>query len=197
MRLRDTLTGLAVSLLLVGSAAGQNHEVSGTVTSLETRGPLLGVNITVQNTSAGTTTDQDGHYELSDVSPDAVLVFDFIGFSAQEIAVGDQLVIDVALTTEALSGEELVVVGYGTQQRRDITSSIFSLKEGSFTQGAITDVTTLLQARVPGVLITRSNGDLGAEPVIRIRGGTSVSAGNGPMIVIDGVPIDNESAVPG
>ncbi|MCH7573801.1 MAG: TonB-dependent receptor [Candidatus Marinimicrobia bacterium] len=166
------------------------------MTSNETRAPLLGVNIVVQNTSVGTTTDQDGHYELDAVSPDAVLVFTYIGFTDQEVAVGNQLVIDVALTPQALPGEELVVVGYGTQQRRDITSSIFSLKEGSFTQGAVTDVTTLLQARVPGVLITLSNGDLGAEPVIRIRGGTSVTAGNGPMIVIDGVPIDNSSATP-
>ncbi|MCH7521686.1 MAG: TonB-dependent receptor, partial [Candidatus Marinimicrobia bacterium] len=138
-----------------------------------------------------------GHFELEVASPQDVLVFAYIGYQVAEIPINGRGVVDVVLTPQAIAGQELVVIGYGTQQRRDITSSIFSLKEASFTQGAITDVQSLLQARVPGVVITQSNGDLGGARVIRIRGGTSVNAGNGPMIVIDGVPIDNESAIPG
>lgn len=170
--------------------------MTGEVISGETRAPLLGVNIAVQNTDIGTTTDLDGQYVLEGISPQDILVFTYIGYQDEEVAIDSRGVIDIVLTPQALSGEDVVVIGYGTVQRRDITSSIFSLKEGSFTQGAVTDIQALLQARVPGVLITQSSGELGAEPLIRIRGGTSVSASNAPLIVIDGVPIDNNSATP-
>ncbi len=197
MRCKVFLAGLAFSLVFVGQVIGQEHRVTGEVISGETRAPLIGVNIVVQNTTTGTTTDLYGQYVLEGISPQDILVFTYIGHQVEEVAIDGREVIDVVMTPQALSGEDVVVIGYGTQQRRDITSSIFSLKEGSFTQGQNTDIESLLQGRVAGVNITSSNGDVGAAPLIRIRGGTSVNAGNGPMIVIDGVPIDNESTLPG
>ncbi|MCH7859666.1 MAG: SusC/RagA family TonB-linked outer membrane protein [Candidatus Marinimicrobia bacterium] len=170
--------------------------MTGEVISGETRDPLLGVNIAVQNTDIGTTTDLYGQYVLEGISPQDILVFTYIGYQDEEVAIDGRGVIDLVLTPQALSGEDVVVIGYGTMQRRDITSSIFSLKEGSFTQGNNTDLQSMLQGRVPGVVITSSNGDIGAAPLIRIRGGTSISAGNGPLIVIDGVPIDYSSGTP-
>ncbi len=196
MRCKVFLVGIAVSLVFVGQVIGQEHRVTGEVISGETRAPLIGVNIIVQNTTTGTTTDLYGQYVLDGISPQDILVFSYIGHLVEEVAIDGREVIDLVMSPQALSGEDVVVIGYGTQQRRDITSSIFSLKEGSFTQGNNTDLQTMLQARVPGVVITGSSGDLGAEPLIRIRGGTSISASNGPLIVIDGVPIDNSSATP-
>ena len=196
MRVKVYLVGLAVSLLCVGQVFAQEHRVTGQVISGENRASLHGVNIVVQGTDMGAITDTYGLYVLEDVSPQDVLVFSYIGYQVEEISIGGLGEINVVMTPQALSGEDVVVIGYGTQQRRDITSSIFSLKEGSFTQGAGSDAQALLQARVPGVVITSSNGDVGAAPVIRIRGGTSVNAGNGPMIVIDGVPVDHSSSMP-
>ncbi|MEE9166679.1 MAG: TonB-dependent receptor [Candidatus Neomarinimicrobiota bacterium] len=197
MKIKTFLFSIVVSLFVVGQVSAQNGEVSGRVISGENRAPLIGVNIVIQGTTMGATTDIEGLYVLEDVPSDAILVFSYIGFGTEEVPVGGREVVDLIMTPQALSGEELVVIGYGTQQRRDVTSSISSLKEGSFTQGAGTDLQSLLQARVPGVVITSNNGDIGGEPLIRIRGGTSITAGNSPMIVIDGVPIDNSSAIPG
>ncbi|MCH8024862.1 MAG: carboxypeptidase-like regulatory domain-containing protein, partial [Candidatus Marinimicrobia bacterium] len=120
--------------------------MTGEVISGETRDPLLGVNIAVQNTDIGTTTDLYGQYVLEGISPQDILVFTYIGYQDEEVAIDGRGVIDLVLTPQALSGEDVVVIGYGTVQRRDITSSIFSLKEGSFTQGAVTDIQALLQA---------------------------------------------------
>ncbi|MFQ5708973.1 MAG: SusC/RagA family TonB-linked outer membrane protein [bacterium] len=196
MRAKLFLVGLVVSLLVVGQAVGQGHKVSGRVIASDDRAPLLGANIVVKNTDKGTSTDNDGQYVLESVSPQDTLVFMFIGYQREEIPIGGQQVLDIVMTPEAIAGEELVVTGYGTQLRRDVTTAISSLDEHAFTQGAISDPQTLLQARIPGVQVSQSSGQLGAAPLIRIRGGTSVSASNQPLIVIDGIPIDNTSPTP-
>lgn len=197
VRFKVPFISLAVILIVSGEAFGQELRITGRVISGEDRDPMIGVNIVVAGTDMGTTTDSDGRYVLDAVPPDASLVFSYIGYQTVEIAVMGREEIDIVMTPQALPGEELVVVGYGTQQRRDITSSITSLKEGNFTQGANTDLQSLLQARVAGVLVTSNNGEIGGEPLIRIRGGTSVTASNSPMIVIDGVPVNNTAALPG
>ncbi len=158
---------------------------------------MLGVNILVKNTTRGTATDQDGRYVLDNLSASDVLVFSYLGHLKQEIAVGSSQTLNVTLTPQAIAGDEVVVIGYGTQQRKDITSAVSSLQDYAFNQGATTDPQNLLQARIPGVVVTQVNGDVGSAPLIRIRGGTSVSAGNEPMIVIDGVPVSSASASPG
>ncbi|MFQ6114078.1 MAG: SusC/RagA family TonB-linked outer membrane protein, partial [bacterium] len=196
MKIKIFLVNLLVSLLFVGQVIGQGHRVTGRVISAEDRAPMLGLNIVVKNTERGTSTDMDGRYVLENVSPQDTLVFLFIGYQRQEIPIGDREVIDIVMTPQAIAGEELVVTGYGTQIRKEVTVSISSLDEHAFTRGVITEVQQLLQARLPGVLVTQSSGDLGAAPLIRVRGGTSVSASNEPLIVIDGVPISNESATP-
>jgi iron complex outermembrane receptor protein len=196
MKGRNLLPGLLLCLFFVGQAFGQGIRIKGRVISAEDRVGMLGVNILVKHTTRGTTTDDDGRYELETTSSQDTLVFTFIGYQRSEIALRGRDVLNVTLTPQALAGEEVVVIGYGTQQRKDVTSAISSLSDFSFTQGAIRDHQFLLQGRVPGVVVTQSNGDLGAAPLIRIRGGTSVSAGNEPMIVIDGVPVDYKTATP-
>ena len=195
MRAKLLLFSLVLILFFTGQVMAQGT-VKGVVISGEDRNSLAGVNIVVKNTLKGTTTDLDGLYILEDLSSEDVLVFMYVGFQDQEVEVGSQTEINVRLTPQALSTEAIVVIGYGTQQRKDLTNAISSIDEGAFTHGAITDVQGLLQSRIPGVVMTSSNGDIGAAPVIQIRGGTSVSASNEPLYVIDGVPIDNSSATP-
>ncbi|MCH8874007.1 carboxypeptidase-like regulatory domain-containing protein, partial [candidate division KSB1 bacterium] len=120
MRTKIFLIGLVVSLLLVGQAIGQ-HRVTGRVIAGDDRSPMLGANIVVMGTNMGTSTDNDGRYVLEDVPPQATLVFLFIGYQKQEIPINVQDVIDVVMTPEAIAGEELVVTGYGTQVRRNLT----------------------------------------------------------------------------
>lgn len=191
-----TMVLFLASLLLFSQAFAQSN-VSGRVISGEGREPLLGVNLLVKGTSRGTTTDQDGRYALDNLSASDVLVFSYLGHLKQEVTVGNRQTIDVIMTPQAIAGEEVVVIGYGTQQRKDITSAVSSLQDYAFNQGATTDPQNLLQARIPGVQVTQVNGDVGSAPLIRIRGGTSVSAGNEPMIVIDGVPVSSSSTSPG
>ncbi|RMG61662.1 MAG: TonB-dependent receptor [Calditrichaeota bacterium] len=197
MRANRSLCFLLLAVLLMaGLALAQTKTIRGVVISQEDRSPLVGVNILVKGTQKGTTTDEDGVFILEDVSPQDVLVFMYVGYQTLEMPVGSKERLEVRMVPEAVSGEEVVVVGYGTQKRKDLTNAVASLDESDFNRGSVTDPQQLLQARVPGVTITSSNGDLGAAPLIRIRGGTSVSASNDPMIVIDGVPIDNSSALP-
>ena len=197
MKNNSLFFSLLICVLCCGQVAAQTGVVSGTVSSADDGSMLVGVNIVVKNTDTGTTTNENGAFVLEGVSANDVLVFSYIGYETAEVAVSGRAVIEVTLVSTVIAGEDVVVIGYGTQSRRDVTGAISSLKEGSFTKGTNTDLQSLLQARAPGVVITANNGDIGSEPRIRIRGGTSINASNNPIIVIDGVPINNSSALPG
>ena len=197
MKNNSLFLGLLIYMLCCGQVIAQTGVVSGTVSSADDGSMLVGVNIVVKNTDTGTTTNENGAFVLEGVSANDVLVFSYIGYETAEVAVSGRAVIEVTLVSTVIAGEDVVVIGYGTQSRRDVTGAISSLKEGSFTKGTNTDLQSLLQARAPGVVITANNGDIGSEPRIRIRGGTSINASNNPIIVIDGVPVNNSSALPG
>ena len=188
---------LLIFVLCCGQVIAQTSVVSGTVSSADDGSMLVGVNIVVKNTDTGTTTNENGAFVLEGVSANDVLVLSYIGYETAEVAVSGRAIIEVTLVSTVIAGEDVVVIGYGTQSRRDVTGAISSLKEGSFTKGTNTDLQSLLQARAPGVVITANNGDIGSEPRIRIRGGTSINASNNPIIVVDGVPVNNSSALPG
>ena len=197
MKNNSQFFSLLICVLCCGQVSAQTGVVSGTVSSADDGSILVGVNIVVKNTDTGTTTNENCAFVLNGVSANDVLVLSYIGYETAEVAVSGRAVIAVTLVSTVIAGEDVVVIGYGTQSRKDVTGAISSLKEGSFTKGAITDLQSLLQARAPGVVITANNGDIGSEPRIRIRGGTSINASNNPIIVIDGVPINNSSALPG
>jgi iron complex outermembrane receptor protein len=188
---------LLIFVLCCGQVIAQTSVVSGTVSSADDGSMLVGVNIVVKNTDTGTTTNENGAFVLEGVSANDVLVLSYIGYETAEVAVSGRAIIEVTLVSTVIAGEDVVVIGYGTQSRRDVTGAISSLKEGSFTKGTNTDLQSLLQARAPGVVITANNGDIGSEPRIRIRGGTSINASNNPIIVVDGVPVNNSSGLPG
>ena len=197
MKNNSQFFSLLICVLCCGQVSAQTGVVSGTVSSADDGSILVGVNIVVKNTDTGTTTNENGAFVLNGVSANDVLVLSYIGYETAEVAVSGRAVIEVTLVSTVIAGEDVVVIGYGTQSRKDVTGAISSLKEGSFTKGATTDLQSLLQARAPGVVITANNGDIGSEPRIRIRGGTSINASNNPIIVIDGVPVNNSSALPG
>lgn len=152
---------------------------------------MPGVNVLVKGTTTGTTTDVDGLYSLDigNVS-DPVLVFSFIGYAAQEIAVGNQSAIDVTMAGDIRSLSEIVVVGYGTQKKSDVTGAIVSVGEQALRDVPVTSLAQALQGRGAGIDIQKDGGDSkpGANPVIRIRGVRSLSAGNSPLFIVDGIP---------
>ncbi len=170
-------------------ATQQEHTVSGKVT--DNGGlPLPGVSVVVKGTTQGTVTNADGEYSLSNIPANASLQFSFVGMKSQEIVVGSQTSINVVLEEETIGIEEVVAVGYGTQKKRDIIGSIASVKSDVLDPSSSTsNFSTLLQGQAAGVSVQTSSGRLGAGAQINVRGLSSISAGTGPLWIIDGVPI--------
>lgn len=180
-------------VLMVHQVQAQNT-VTGTVTSLDEREPLPGVNVIVQGTSTGTTTDLDGTYRL-DVPDEATLIFSYVGYLSQEIEVGNRSVINVSLDPDISQLEEIVVVGYGTQKKSDITGSVASIPEQRLNQVPNTNFAQAIQGSIPGVTITaNSAGAEGNDVSIIIRGRNSINASNSPLIVLDGMPYSGNIA---
>ena len=178
---------LTVLLLLVTSVAwSQSRTVTGKVTSLDDGIGIPGVNVVEKGTSNGTVSDVEGNYTIN-VAEGATLVFSFVGYSGQEVTVGNQNSIDVALTADVTSLDEVVVVGYGTQEKKEITSAVTSVKEADFNRGTVNDPIQLLQGKVAGLNITRPGGDPNAGFNVRLRGVSTFGANSEPLIVIDGV----------
>lgn len=194
MKLKELLSfALLVSITLFATQAmaQSDHRVSGTVKEADTDFPLPGVNITVQGQpDRGTTTNIDGEYSLQ-VEPDAVLIYSYIGFITQEIAVDGRETIDVVLESDVEALDELVVIGYGVRERGDNTGSVNVVSSRDFNPGAITSPQDLFQGRAAGVDVVTNSGAPGAGATIRIRGGSSLSASNDPLFVVDGVPLDD------
>ncbi len=187
------LTLLATVLLFsLAQPLLAQRTVTGTVSSPSGE-TLIGVNILVKGTSTGTVTDIDGKYSLNIPSNDAVLVFSYTGYRGTEITVGNQSVIDVVLQEGAEVLEEVVVVGYGTQKRGDVTAAISSVNGEDIEQIPVSSVEGTLQGRVPGVNITQASGQPGSGMKVQIRGATSISASNQPLFVVDGIPMVSEN----
>jgi TonB-linked SusC/RagA family outer membrane protein len=166
----------------------QGRVVKGKVTSAS-EGPLPGVNIVLQGTTQGTMTDVNGNYSITVPGAQAVLVFSFISYTTQTLTVGDLSTVDVVLAPAATALTEVVVVGYGTQRKKDITGAVSNIKSDEFNKGAVSNAAQLIAGKAAGVMVTNSSGDPGANASIRIRGNSSVRAGNDPLIVVDGVPL--------
>ena len=179
-----------LSLLLFGFAisfaCAQGRVVKGKVTSA-TEGPLPGVNIVLQGTVQGTMTDGNGNYSITVPGPEAVLLFSFISYTTQSVTVGAQTTLDVVLVPALSTLNEVVVVGYGTQKKREVTSSIATVKSDEFVKGSIQDPVQLIQGKVAGLAISRPGGDPNGAYDIRLRGMSTIGANIGPLIVIDGV----------
>ena len=200
--MRTMMPRVAVAgLLLFGLCAmpvlAQERVVRGTVTDGATGEPLPGANVTVQDSQAGTTTDADGTYEIAVPGPDAVLVFSFVGYRTQRVRVRDRETISLTLQERVGKLGEVVVTGYGAQQREEISGAISSVDIPAANVGQISSPQDLLQGRVAGVTIVSNSGAPGSGQRVRIRGRKSLSASAEPLYVIDGVPIGNTNITPG
>ncbi|ULC59190.1 TonB-dependent receptor [Flaviramulus sp. BrNp1-15] len=164
----------------------------GTVTEQSTSIPLPGVNVVIKGTTTGTSTDFDGNYQI-EVNNGDVLVFTYLGFQAQEITYNGQANLNVQLSEDAAQLDEIVVIGYGSVKKEDATGSVDVVSSKDFNRGAIVSTDQLLNGKAAGVRITSAGGSPDSAPNIRIRGGASLNAQNNPLIVIDGVPIGNDS----
>lgn len=177
-------------LLMLPLSVLAQSTVTGTVSESATGLPIPGANVIVEGTNNGTTTDIDGNYTLNGVSAGNRIVFSFIGFANQVVEYTGQATINVSLEEDATQLEEVVVIGYGTTTKKDATGSIVAVTSDEFNKGAITTADQLIVGKAPGVRITNAGGQPDAAPNIRIRGGSSLSANNNPLIIIDGVPLD-------
>ncbi|HVF97592.1 MAG TPA: TonB-dependent receptor [Flavisolibacter sp.] len=182
---------LPVMLMFSLKSIAQNKTVTGRVLDTAGRG-IPGVSVSVKGQSAlGTTTADGGTYSLSVPSGTTTLVFSSVGYSAQELTITGRSSVDVTLQPTAGNLSEVVVIGYGTARKRDLTGSVTAITAKDFQKGAIVSPEQLIAGKVAGVQITTNGGAPGAGSTIRIRGGSSLNASNDPLIVIDGVPIAN------
>ncbi|CAH0997131.1 TonB-dependent receptor P3 [Emticicia aquatica] len=192
---KKSIFTIAAMLLtsLTFSVMAQEVTVSGTVKGADGSG-LPGVTVQSKGTTKGTQTGLDGTYKLAGVPKSGVLVFSFVGMETKEVAIGNKTVVDVTLVDDTKALEEVVVVGYGTQKRKEISGTVTSLGSRDFNAGIVTNPLAAAQGKVAGLVITQSSGDPNATPTVRLRGTGSLSAGSEPLYVIDGVigaPIQN------
>lgn len=160
-------------------------QVSGKVTD-ENGQPLPGANILEKGTTNGTTSDVDGNFSLSVMGENSVLIFSFIGYTSREVTVGNQTTFNIQLEPDYRTLSEVVVVGYGTVRKSDLTGAVSSVKSEELTAYPAIDPVQALQGRAAGVNITANNGAPGATMKVRIRGGTSINASSDPIFVVDG-----------
>ena len=173
----------------------QTRRVSGNVTSKEDNEGLPGVNVVEKGTSNGTVTNVQGDYSL-EVSEGATIVFSSVGYTSQEIVVGNQSIINITLSPDVQQLEELVVVGYGTQVRREITGSVSSIKGEEITKVPVATLDQGLQGMAAGVQVSAASGVPGAPVRVMIRGTNSISSDTEPLYVIDGVIVGNSLETP-
>lgn len=176
--------------------AAQQTTITGTITDANTGELLTGVNIVVEGTLTGTISDVNGKYSLRVTQNNATLVFSFVGYITEKISIGNQTVINVKLKPEVTNIEGVVVVGYGTSKKKDITGSVSSVSSNEMTKGVYSSPAQMLQGKVPGLSMTRS-GDPNESPSITLRGPSTLRSGAAmePFYVIDGVPGASINAV--
>lgn len=191
------LVATIFELCIVVPVKAQQSSVGGRVIDAQSGKTLPGVNVIVKGTSTGTATDANGEYELQVESLQDTLEFSFVGYQTLEKPINGRTVVDVDLIPKAVIGDELVVVGYGTVQKSDLTGSVSSIREEDFAQGVATSVDQLIGNKVAGVRFVQSSNLPGSGIEINIRGSGSINAGTGPLYVVDGLPIDNSPATQG
>ena len=189
----SSTTGESVSPRGSEKAAIEDKTITGTVTGTDTNEPLPGVSVVIKGTTRGTTTNGNGEFVLEVPETASTLIFSFVGYVTQEVAVGNQSRITVQMNVDNKSLEEVVVVGYGTQKKSDLTGAVSSISESQIQSRPVTGFNDALQGRSSGVQVRQSGGDLSGKFSISIRGTGSVTGNNDPLIVVDGVPLFSSS----
>ncbi|MCU0399675.1 MAG: TonB-dependent receptor [Algoriphagus sp.] len=187
--MKKVLLGFALSFLTLVSVLAQTKTITGRVTSSEEPGGVPGASVVVKGTTQGTVTNLDGTYSIAVPADAGTLVFSFVGYLTKEVSIGSSTTINVQLDADVKLLSEIVVTGYGTQERREITGSVASINNASIENLVAPSFDSQLAGRAAGVSVTVPSGILGSRPIIRIRGVNSLSGGADPLIVIDGVPV--------
>lgn len=181
-------------LLFLGNVSVfAQHAVKGQITDAKTGEPLVGVNVVLKGLSeSGTISDLNGNYSLS-VSESSTLIFSYIGYVSQEVSVKGRSVVNVSLSEDVEALEEVVVIGYGTMRKRDVTGALSQVKAKDMQAITVPNPIQALQGRVPGVAITTNTGAPEGNFTIRVRGTNSIKGGNDPLYVVDGMPVNPSS----
>ena len=187
---------LLLCIFAFSNFAFAQRTITGVVTDGENNEPLIGATVLAVGTTTGTITDFDGKYSLAIPEGVSQLEISYTGYASKKVTIGASNVLDVVVSAGSLL-DEIVVTGYGTAKRKDVTGSIASVKAEDFNAGIIASPDQLVQGKVAGVQMINNSGAPGGETTFRIRGNSSVRAGSSPLYVVDGVPLDGRSARPG
>ncbi|MCL4642315.1 MAG: TonB-dependent receptor [Olivibacter sp.] len=185
------LSFFLLCILLIGAAYAQDRRIRGKVTN-EVGESLPGVSVIVAGTTTGTQTDSDGNYAITVPPTDAKLIFSYIGYASQNLEVGQRSIINVTLSSQDNSLDEVVVVAYGTAKKEAITGSVATMNSADISKRTVTNITNAIAGMAPGVNVNSGNGQPGTGSNIRIRGFGSISASNAPLYVVDGAVFDGD-----
>jgi TonB-linked SusC/RagA family outer membrane protein len=188
---RNIAWAICLMLTMVTLSSFGQQNVAGKVTSSEDGQGIPGVSVVVKGTTKGTTTDVTGSYKIA-VPANGTISFSAVGFNSQDVAIGKRSEINLSMTTDVQSLNEVVVVGYGTQKKSQLTGAISSVTAKQITEMPITNLGQAIQGRIAGVDVAQSGSKPGAVPNILIRGRRSFNAGNNPLYVVDGIPMTGD-----
>ena len=169
----------------------QKQKITGIITDAETKDPLIGVTVSSINAKGlkyATVTDINGKFSLDLADRDATLIITYIGYEKQEMKLGASNSLNIELRSQSTKLDEVIVIGYGTQRKREISGSVTSLNAKEFNKGLTSNAADLLQGKVAGLVITKSSGDVTSDATVRLRGTSSLTGSSSPFVVIDGVP---------
>jgi len=187
---KNKLLSIGILLLFTLNVFAQKA-IKGKVVEKASGEGLPGVSIVIKGASNGTSTDFDGNFELNNVKEGTTLVFSYIGFKTKEVIITSNTILQIEMEDAAQSLDEVVVIGYGTARKKDLTGSVSTVGSKDFNKGAVVSPQQLIQGKVAGVQVTSSGGAPGDGQEIRVRGTSSISLSNNPLIVVDGVPMND------
>lgn len=176
-------------LLLTQQLAAQDRTVTGKVTDEKDGSPLAGVSVTVKGTQLGTTTLADGTFRMNVPGTARTLVFSFVNYTTREVSLAGRTYFDIQLTSEEKTMSEVVVVGFGTVRKKDVTASVSTITADKIRNVPVQSFEQALSGKAAGLNVTLPNGVLNNPPVIRVRGVNSIQGSSFPLVVIDGVPV--------
>ena len=186
-----TLVKCLILMMLFSTNTFAQQFLTGRVTDSESNQGLPGVNVAIKGTTTGTSTDGAGNFKLSVPKDKSALVFSYVGYINQEIAIANRTTINISMVSDNQTLSEVVVVGYGNQERRDVTGAVATIKTQNIKDLPVTSIDQKMAGQVAGVQVNQVSGAPGSAPVIRIRGSGSLGAGDDPLYVIDGFPVTN------
>ncbi len=188
MKQLKSLTLILPFVLLSGVLSAQKKTITGKVTDKTGNYVLLGVNVLADKQKGGSATKADGTYSITVDKKSTVLIFSYVGYVSQTVIIGDRTVIDVALEPANATSEEVVVIGYGSQKRSDVTGAVSKYQNEKMDETPSSRLDQALQGKIAGVQIQNISSEAGSEPKVQVRGLTSITLGASPLVVVDGHP---------